>query len=99
MISCNAAVKVKSMKQRVDAVDKEALTYSYSVIGGDILLGKLESIANHFTVVPTDEGCIVKSITTYTPIGDEVIPEENVKEATEQSSLLFKAVEAYLLAN
>lgn len=95
----HAVVKFKSMKQKIDAIDKEALTYSYSVIGGDILLGKIESIANHFTVVPTGEGCIVKSVTVFTPAGDEVIPEENVKEATEQSSLIFKAVEAYLLAN
>lgn len=95
----HVAVKVKSMKQRIDAIDKEAMTYSYSVIGGDILLGKLESIVNNFTVVATEEGCIVKSVSVYTPIGDQVIPEENIKEATEQSSLMFKAVEAYLLAN
>ena len=88
-----------SLKQRVDAIDKDALTYSYSIIEGDILLGKLESITNQFTVVLTGEGCIVKNTTIYTPIGDAVIPEENIKEATEKSGLIFKAVEAYLLAN
>nr|QDH06626.1 PR10-3 [Panax notoginseng] len=88
-----------SLKQRVDGIDKDALTYSYTIIDGDILLGKLESITNQFTVVPTEEGCIVKNTTIYNPIGDAVIPEENIKEATEKSGLIFKAVEAYLLAN
>lgn len=87
------------MKQRVDVIDKEALAFTYSVIGGDILLGKLESIVNHFTVVPTDEGCLLKMTTIYNPIGDEVIPQENIKEAAEESGKLFKAVEAYILAN
>lgn len=87
------------MTQRIDKIDAEALTFSYSVIGGDILLGKLESIVNHFKVVPTEGGCIVKITTVYNPIGDAVIPEENIKEAGEQSGLIFKAVEGYILAN
>lgn len=98
-MNCGTGLKVVTMKQRIDVIDKEALAYSYSVIGGDILLGKLESIVNHFTVTPTEEGCIVKMTTIYNPIGDEVIPEENIKEAAEQSGKLFKAVEAYILAN
>ncbi|KAK1390424.1 Major strawberry allergen Fra a 1-2 [Heracleum sosnowskyi] len=87
------------VKQRIDEIDREGLRYSYSIIEGDILMGIIESIASKFTVVPTEGGCIFKNTTVYTPIGDAVIPEENVKEATEQSGMVFKAVEAYLLAN
>ncbi|XP_017216798.1 pathogenesis-related protein 2 [Daucus carota subsp. sativus] len=98
-VTLAAGLKVVSMKQRVDVIDKEALAFTYSVIGGDILLGKLESIVNQFTVVPTGEGCLLKMTTIYNPIGDEVIPQENIKEAAEESAKLFKAVEAYILAN
>ncbi|KAL1806713.1 hypothetical protein DCAR_0832545 [Daucus carota subsp. sativus] len=87
------------VKQRIDEIDTEALKYSYSIIEGDLLLNIIESITSKFTVVPTDGGCIVKNTTIYTPIGDAVIPEDNVKEATEQSGMVFKAIEAYLLAN
>lgn len=62
-------------------------------------MGKLDRIVNHFTVIPTEEGCPVKMTTSYNPIGEGVIPEENIKEAAEQSGMLFKAVEAYILAN
>lgn len=87
------------MKQRIDAIDTEKLTYTYSIIGGDILLDMIESIENQFVVTPTEGGCTVKNITIYHTKGDAVIPEENVKDATEKSGLIFKAVEAYLLAN
>ncbi|KAK1380302.1 Major allergen Mal d 1 [Heracleum sosnowskyi] len=90
---------ISIMKQRIDVIDKEALVFGYTNIGGDILLGKLESIVSHFTVVPTDRGCIVKKTTTYNPIGDEVIPEEKLKKAAEETGNLFKTVEAYILAN
>ena len=87
------------VKQRIDEIDREGLKYSYSIIEGDLLMGIIESIASKFTVVPTEGGCIVKNTAVYTPIGDAVIPEENVKEATEQSGMVFKQIEAYLLAN
>lgn len=88
------------MKTRIDAIDKHALTYTYTIIGGDILLDIIESITNHFKIVPTDDGgSILTNTTIYNTKGDAVIPEENIKDATEKSFQLFKAVEAYLLAN
>lgn len=99
-MSDSTASQFNTMKQRVDAIDKDALTYTYSIIGGDILLDIIESIVNHFTIVSTpDGGSIVKNTTIYNTKGDAVIPEENIKDATEKSGLIFKAVEAYLLAN
>lgn len=86
------------MKTRIDAIDKEALTYTYSVIGGDILLDILESITNHFKVEPhSDGGSIITSTVIYKTKGDAVIPEENIKDALEKNLQLFKAVEAYLI--
>ena len=88
------------MKQKVDAIDKESFTYAYSIIDGDILLGFVESINNHFAYVPNaDGGCTVKSTITFNTKGDAVVPEENIKFANEQNHAIFKAVEAYLIAN
>lgn len=87
------------MKQKVDAIDKEAFTYSYTIIDGDILLGFIESINNHVAFVPTaDGGCIVKNTIIFKTKGDAIVPEENIKYATETNNAIFKAVEAYLIA-
>ncbi|KAK4425397.1 Major allergen Pru ar 1 [Sesamum alatum] len=49
----------KSVKHRVDAIDIENLTHSYSIVEGDALMGSLESITYHVKIVPTEDGgCI-----------------------------------------
>ncbi|KAK1380310.1 major allergen Pru ar 1-like [Heracleum sosnowskyi] len=91
---------ITTMTLRTDAVNKEALTYDYSVIDGDILLGFIESIENHLVVVPTaNGGSITKTTAIFHTKGDAVVPEENIKFANEQNTALFKAIEAYLIAN
>lgn len=88
------------MKQKVIVMDEEEMTYGYVVFGGDILSEKVESITNHFTVVPTDDGgCIVKLRVVFTPIAGEMVPEDYVKETIAQSFQVFKATEAYIQAN
>lgn len=88
------------MTLRVDAINKETLTFDYTVIDGDILLGFIESIENHLVVVPTsDGGSITKTTAIFHTKGDAVVPEENFKYANEQNTALFKAIEAYLIAN
>ena len=99
LVHLGEATEYTNMKQRVDKIDKAGLAYTYSTIGGDILLEGLESVVNEFVVVPTDGGCIVKNTTIYHTKGDAVVPEDKIKEATEKSGQAFKAVEAYLLAN
>ena len=76
------------------------MTYSYIVIGGDILPEKVESVTNHFTVVPTDDGgCVVKLSVVFTPVAGEMVPEEYIKESIAQSFQVFKATEAYIQAD
>jgi len=90
----------KCVKQRVDAIDKENLTYSYSVVEGDALHGLFESISYHIKVVPTPEGgSICKNRSIYTTKGDAQVSEEEIKAGKEKASGMFKAIEAYLLAN
>ena len=88
------------MSIRTDAVNKEAFTLDSTIIGGDVLLEFVESIETHLVVVPTaDGGSITKTTAIFHTKGDAVVPEENIKFADEQNTALFKAIEAYLIAN
>ncbi|PON61976.1 Bet v I type allergen [Parasponia andersonii] len=86
------------VKHKVEAVDKDNLSYSYSLSEGDAFAGKLEKIANEvrFAASPNG-GSIIRSIGTYYTIGDVRIEEEHVKEGKVKGSQLFKAIEAYLI--
>ncbi|KAG6431300.1 hypothetical protein SASPL_109379 [Salvia splendens] len=90
----------KSVKHRVDAIDKENLTHSYSIVEGDVLGEAIESITYHVKIVPTEDGgSICKKRSVYNTKGDAVISEEKIKEGKESASAMFKAIEAYLHAN
>lgn len=88
------------MKQRVDGVDKEKYTYKYTIIEGDVLMDVLESISYNIKIEPYENGgSICKNISTYHTKGDVQIKEEDIKAGKEKAIGLFKAIEAYLLAN
>ncbi|GKU85382.1 hypothetical protein SLEP1_g61 [Rubroshorea leprosula] len=90
----------KYVKHKIDGIDKENFTYSYSVIEGDALMNTLEKICyeTKFVAAP-DGGSICKSSSKYYTIGDIEIKEEDIKAGKEKALGLFKAVEAYLSAN
>ncbi|WOH07319.1 hypothetical protein DCAR_0726749 [Daucus carota subsp. sativus] len=91
---------ITTMTVRTDAIDKKARTLDYSAIGGDILMGFLDKIENHVVVVPNaDGGSTTTTTAIYHTKGDAVVPEENIKYADQQNTLLFKVVEAYVIAN
>ncbi|KAG5555183.1 hypothetical protein RHGRI_012652 [Rhododendron griersonianum] len=90
----------KTLKHRVDAIDKENFTYSSSVIDGAELMDKFESISYHTKIVPgPDGGSLYKIRSIYQTKGDAQVTEEEIKSGKEAASVLFKAVEAYLVAN
>ncbi|XP_024994863.1 major allergen Pru ar 1-like [Cynara cardunculus var. scolymus] len=100
LITFGEGSQFKSVKHKIDEVDKDNLSYSYSIIEGDILVDPLESISYHIKLVPTDQGgCILKHKSIYTCKGDVKIAEEDIKNGKEKAQGLFKAIEAYLLAN
>ncbi|XP_058212561.1 major allergen Pru av 1-like [Rhododendron vialii] len=91
--------KHKCVKHKIDALDKENFTYSYSIIEGDALDG-FESISYHTKIVPSpDGGSICKNRSIYCPKGDNKVTEEEIKSGKEKASSIFKAVEAYILAH
>ncbi|CAK9145618.1 unnamed protein product [Ilex paraguariensis] len=100
VITFGEGSQFKSVKHKVDGIDKENLTYSYSIIEGDALMGVLESISYVVKINShADGGSICKTSSTYHTKGDVQITEEQIKEGKEKALGMFKAVEAYLLAN
>ena len=90
----------KYVKHQVDGLDAEKFTYRYSMIEGDALGDVIEKISyENKLVTSTDGGSITKSTSKYHTKGDHEMKEENVREGKEKASHLFKAIEAYLLAN
>ncbi|XP_038723709.1 major allergen Pru ar 1-like [Tripterygium wilfordii] len=91
---------VTYVKHKIEALDQDTLTYNFSIIEGDLIKGALEKISSENKIVASpDGGSIWKTTATYHFNSDVVIPEDKLNEAKEKSTAMFKAVEAYLLAN
>lgn len=94
-----AGGEVKYLTHRIDALDKEKMMYSYTIIEGDAM-DKIESISYEIKYeVSSNGGCKGKSVNKYFPKGGVELEEEKIKEARAQAMGIFKVVEAYLLAN
>ncbi|OMO98560.1 hypothetical protein COLO4_13812 [Corchorus olitorius] len=90
----------KYVKHKIEGIDNENFTYKYSIIEGDALMHTLEKISYETKFVASpDGGSICKSTSKYFTIGDVEIKEEEIKAGKEKALGLYKAVEAYLLAN
>ncbi|XP_055822289.1 major allergen Pru ar 1-like [Solanum dulcamara] len=100
LITFGDGSQFKNMKQRVDGIDKENYTYKYTIIEGDVLMDVLESISYNIKIEPYENGgSICKNTSTYHTKGDVQIKEDDIKAGKEKAAGLFKAIEAYLLAN
>ncbi|XP_022761242.1 major allergen Pru av 1-like [Durio zibethinus] len=88
------------VKLKIEALDKENFVYSYSIIEGDALMNTLEKITYETKLEPSAAGgSICKTTSKYYNIGDLQLKEEEIKAGKEKASGMFKAIEAYLLAN
>ncbi|KAM3326898.1 pathogeneis-related protein STH-2 [Capsicum chacoense] len=91
---------VKYMKHKIHAIDDKNLETKYSLIEGDVLGDKLESVNYNVKFEPAGNGgCLCRTKIEYHTKGDYVFKEEEHNEAEKQARELFKAVEDYLLAN
>jgi len=95
-----AGNQVKNIKNRIDEIDEETLTYNYTLIEGEALKDKFASIAHEikFEAAP-DGGSISKVTSKYYLKGDVEINEEDIKASKEIVLGIYKVVEAYLLQN
>ncbi|KAD4888265.1 hypothetical protein E3N88_20352 [Mikania micrantha] len=92
-------VPFKSAKYKVDSLDANNHSYSYSFIEGDNLMGVLDSISYHVNVVPSDKGCVFKQTVKYNCKSDEKLPEEFLKKEKELYENTYKAIEDYAAAH
>ncbi|KAK9286366.1 hypothetical protein L1049_014760 [Liquidambar formosana] len=91
---------LKTLKHRIDALDKENMIYNYTMIEGDTLPDKIESISYETKFEATADGrTICKSVSKHYAKAGVEIKEEEIKAGKEKATGMFKAVEAYLLAN
>ncbi|KAK9997584.1 hypothetical protein SO802_022270 [Lithocarpus litseifolius] len=74
------------LKHRIDALDADNCMCNYTLIEGDVLGDKLESISYEIT-------------SHYQTKGDYNVKEEDIKEAKDKHIEVYKIVEEYLLAN
>jgi hypothetical protein len=91
---------MKHLKHRIDALDEEKLTYSYTLIEGDELLDKIESVSYEIKFESTpDGGSKCTKFSNYHPKPGAQINEEEINADKEKAMAVYRAVEAYLLAN
>ncbi|OMP11912.1 hypothetical protein COLO4_03598 [Corchorus olitorius] len=93
--------ELKLLKQRIDGIDKEKMTFSYTFIEGDALIDKVESISHEIKLENlADGGCKVTDTSKYNTKPEILeIKEEDTKDGKAMGMAVFKAVEGYLLAN
>ncbi|KAE8724112.1 Major pollen allergen Bet v 1-E [Hibiscus syriacus] len=88
------------VKHAIEEQDIDNLSYSYSLIEGGPVGDKLEKISydNKF-VAAENGGTVCKSLMKFHTVGDGVFSEEEIKQHIGRMDGVYKAIEAYLLAN
>ncbi|KAM1086588.1 hypothetical protein ACFX2B_012080 [Malus domestica] len=88
------------VKHRIDELDVENFVCKYTMIEGDALGEKLESIAYEVKFEAASDGSsICKMTSTYNTIGEFEVKEEEIIAGKNSAIGIYKVVEAYLLEN
>ncbi|KAM0043921.1 putative Bet v I/Major latex protein [Helianthus debilis subsp. tardiflorus] len=94
------AVPYTTSKQKFDVVDVNNFYVEYTVFEGDILSDYLDSIAHRIKISPTaDGGAVYRHTTVFKCKGETKPTEEVLTQTNEGYKKVFKAIEAYVLAN
>ncbi|CAN0855628.1 Major allergen Pru ar 1 [Linum grandiflorum] len=100
LIAFQDGLPMKNVKTRIDAMDDEKMSYTYSLVEGDQLNEKIESISYEVEFAPGPEGgSIGKMKANYVTKGDEPPTEEEIKIGKQTSMSMYKVVEEYLQQN
>ncbi|XP_030463074.1 major allergen Pru ar 1-like [Syzygium oleosum] len=91
---------LKFLKHRIDALDTDNLVCKYTLIEGDVIFEKIESVVYEVKfLASSDGGCVCKMTSEYHTKGDVELKEEDIKQGKEKAMGLYKVVEEYLSAN
>lgn len=89
----------KYLKQKIDALDVDNFVCKYTLIEGDVLGDKLESISSEVKFEASGSGSVCKMTSHYHTKGDFVLKEEEIKAGKDKAIGLYKVVEEHLLSN
>ncbi|KAA8543063.1 hypothetical protein F0562_021442 [Nyssa sinensis] len=89
----------KYLKHRIDALDAHNFVCKYTLIEGDVLGDKLESISYEVKFEAAAGGCVCKVTSHYHTKGDVELKEEEIKTGKDKAMGMYKTVEEYLLAH
>ncbi|PHU21551.1 Pathogenesis-related protein STH-21 [Capsicum chinense] len=91
---------MKYLKHKIHVIDDKNLVTKYSLIEGDVLANKAESVDYDAKLEGSaDGGCVATTVTVYHTKGDYVVTEEEHNVHKGRANDIVKAIEAYLLAN
>nr|AAD17336.1 intracellular pathogenesis-related protein PR-107 [Lilium longiflorum] len=87
------------VKERLDFIDHEKFEVKVSAVEGGHLGTILESASAHFQIKPTASGGCVVKVVTESKLKPGAVSGDDEAKAKEAMVMLFKAAEAYLVAN
>ncbi|OWM88094.1 major strawberry allergen Fra a 1.06-like [Punica granatum] len=91
---------LKCLKHRIDALDTEKLVCKYTLVEGDVIFDKIESVVYEVKFEASgDGGCVCKKTSEYHAKAGVELKEEDIKQGKDKAMGLYKALEEYLLAN
>ncbi|KAF7849544.1 hypothetical protein BT93_L0647 [Corymbia citriodora subsp. variegata] len=91
---------LKFLKHKIDALDTENMMCKYTLIEGDVIFDKIESVVYEVQFSTSGNGgCVCKMTSEYHTKGDMELKEEDIKQGKEKAMGLYKVVEEYLMAN
>ncbi|KAL4579304.1 hypothetical protein LXL04_015445 [Taraxacum kok-saghyz] len=99
-ITYGDGIPFTSSKHKVDTVDTNNFSLTYTIFEGDVLMGIVDSANHHVTFVPSaDGGSIYKHTVVFNCNGDNSVPEDTVNLMKEGLKKSFKGFEAYAIAH
>ncbi|KAF9606023.1 hypothetical protein IFM89_021455 [Coptis chinensis] len=100
LINFTPAMPFPFLKERIDIMDKEKMECKMTLIEGAHIGTKLEWGTIHIKVESTDDGgSVYKATCEFKSLGDTDYTAEEIQVARSRIIGMFKAVEAYVLAN
>ena len=96
-----AASPLTYMKHRIDALDKEKLTCTYTMFETDaLIMDKIEYITYDVKFEPYGfGGCVCNLTSVYKTKGDVEIREEDIEHGKDRAIGMYEVLEAYLMAH
>ncbi|XP_075642428.1 major strawberry allergen Fra a 1-3-like [Castanea sativa] len=88
----------KYLKHKIDALDTANFMCKYTLIEGDVLGDKLESVVYtvKFVAAGSGSGSVCKMTSHYNTKGDINLKEEEIKAGKDKAIGMYKVVEEYL---